>query len=582
MAIADFYRPNDPPLSPNLSSDTSHHLNSNGCFLSDWLCLSTPQNVGAGIFGFAEFIQALALLVLVYTFTDFRYKFRIEIAPLPVKSITFNATWIIGVGSLFSDFWYQSEYLVPEIIRNQSSVQIILGGLFLLTSLLWMWFAFVAPPRFGRFNYNRFIATLHQIVLRGSPDELREIAIELARSSDSLVRAAYESPRPSKKRKISPISGAANDVLLLIGDPKLCQCIALNAPGTAIVIFQDVIRHKKYRLPLSQLAVNVTTAAIDDPKSVLYVEGEGYYTGLLGFMDSFSETLYGNYEVVESLASVGNSPFDIRYNLTEEWTGEQWSAYGKIVLLSVENYVSGGHYGQHSYALYRAFDTLKRSSSDIYLLKSTDSLFYKSEPYKRFKTSVRFAKNVIEYLDKYKATLPTVLRRREERRSYDFDLYDMMADYIVDLIFSTTGIKDDSDLNWTIQHNSVWSEFFSHHSGKASRIIQFKVRRLMYDEIKQIETRPNYKSARLLGYCLNVMSVELRNRKISWKSQHALHQAVVSFARKQYLKLADELPDVAAAVIMGRISFDAKNKRLVASYLKGLNKETPRDILQLQ
>ena len=47
------------------------------------MCLVATGQQDAGIFGFAEFVQAFALFVLVYTVTDTRYRFRISVAPIP-------------------------------------------------------------------------------------------------------------------------------------------------------------------------------------------------------------------------------------------------------------------------------------------------------------------------------------------------------------------------------------------------------------------------------------------------------------------------------------------------------------------
>src|SRR5436190_2096302 len=57
------------------------------------------------IFGFAEFVQAFALLVLVYTMSDVRYRFRAATAPIPIWAITFWLCGIIGFGTILTDLW---------------------------------------------------------------------------------------------------------------------------------------------------------------------------------------------------------------------------------------------------------------------------------------------------------------------------------------------------------------------------------------------------------------------------------------------------------------------------------------------
>ena len=46
------------------------------------ICFVAPPEIGeGGIFRYSDFITALALLVLVYTFSDARTQFRLAIAP---------------------------------------------------------------------------------------------------------------------------------------------------------------------------------------------------------------------------------------------------------------------------------------------------------------------------------------------------------------------------------------------------------------------------------------------------------------------------------------------------------------------
>lgn len=74
-------------------------------------CLTRPPvESGLAIFGFSEFLTALALLVLVFTSSDFLYQFRISVAAIPVRSISFMATVLIGIGTLLTDLWFAERW----------------------------------------------------------------------------------------------------------------------------------------------------------------------------------------------------------------------------------------------------------------------------------------------------------------------------------------------------------------------------------------------------------------------------------------------------------------------------------------
>jgi hypothetical protein len=90
---------------------------------------------------------------------------------------------------------------------------------------------------------------------------------------------------------------------------------------------------------------------------------------------------------------------------------------------------------------------------------------------------------------------------------------------------------------------------------------------------------PNYKSIKILGFCLNVMGLKM---SYDYKTFKALKKSVLSWTQKNYLKIRKQNIDVVESGLMGTISFDEKEKRLVKTYTKGLNSEAQKDYLELK
>jgi hypothetical protein len=63
--------------------------------------------------------------------------------------------------------------------------------------------------------------------------------------------------------------------------------------------------------------------------------------------------------------------------------------------------------------------------------------------------------------------------------------------------------------------------------------------------------------------------------------EYALRKVILAWTKKNFLTLYARLPDVAEAAIMGSITFDKENNRLVKTYLKGLSREAPKEFLDL-
>ena len=127
-----------------------------------------PAGLETSIFGFAEFGTALALLIIVYTISDVRYRFRINVAPIPLFRLTYVLLGIIGFGSLFSDVWFAERWPMPDFLANQSLWQGALGGVFLTLVMTWVYYAFINPPIFSKLNCKRFAQELFRLILRGS------------------------------------------------------------------------------------------------------------------------------------------------------------------------------------------------------------------------------------------------------------------------------------------------------------------------------------------------------------------------------------------------------------------------------
>jgi hypothetical protein len=98
--------------------------------------------------------------------------------------------------------------------------------------------------------------------------------------------------------------------------------------------------------------------------------------------------------------------------------------------------------------------------------------------------------------------------------------------------------------------------------------------------IRNLEKLPNYKSARILGLCLYVMG--LRDGKFGIDRDYAaLRKAVLKWTRKNYLRLVEVQPDVAASCLVGSLSFDKEGQRICKTYAKGLSLEAPKECLAL-
>lgn len=555
--------------------------------------VSASSGGGADFFGFAEFIGAFALLAIVFTIADIQYRFRVSVAPLALPVTTFWVIVLAGFGTLLTDIWVSQGWPVIYVsYMTYGVIQGLFAAAFLGTTLLWLYFAFLKPPLFSKWNSKRYAQTLFSYLLRGSDAELPTIAVELGRSAESLLDIFKEHAPVLRQQKaqqekgedvrLNPGNDAVN-VLSMIGNRKFCRHVIASSPSTAIRFFQVAAEKEIFDAPFSQFSKNVSSEALENPDSNLFHEDSWFSSGLLGDLKPFTQSIYGSYRLVEGLGHNHGSPLDVDYFVARNWNGNQLEAYCRAVLTTFEDRLEHGYWYQHSFSLQRALGHIENASYDVYQLDGLED--GDSDISERLRVSVRFIRDLIELLEKYEDRIEVSSLKPE--RSHRFgDIYDPIAKVMSEIIYHASAVTKPVWQCWHIQHNTVWGEFFGRlgKSTKTRKRIEFKLRRLIYDEIvdfDKYEDLKSFKAARYLGISLNCMGIVLRDKEHRDSSTAPLHKLVLTWVKEHYADLSVNHPSVAEACLMGGMSYDKETKRLVRTCAARADKEPNRDYLQL-
>jgi len=542
------------------------------CFAA--VCFIPMDPSGSKLFGFSEFLAGLALMVLAWTIGDVRYRFRVQTAPVPLQGVTFSVVASVGILTLLTDLWRAQGWLVPQgNLLTPASWQALLAGLFLLTFLTWAWFAFIKRPTFGKRNAERYAHTLYRLILKGDPTELAVVADELTYSARALVQHATDRKsqngysRNQDEGESQPpapnVVGFANDLLLLIADKRFCRVIVESSPGTALAIFQEIGETKKYGIPVEIFARNIVREALRNTNSFLYHEAEGYESGLIGYHKPLSQAMFGNHMMVEAIGTLLDPDLVGRW----KWSAAQWKAYCRLVLITLQDY-SDRSFGNHSSALYRAKGYIESSVSGLYKLNGVANT-WDSDEAQCLMVVMDFIADAIKILDK--KGVPAHLRRRvKEQHGHPREsFYDLLASMIFEVIVHASAVKSPQSECWSIQHNSLWGLVRLYLNGPAGRVIKFKLRRLMYDEVADMKLSvPNFTGPKILSFCLNVMGLNVKKGGFD-KDDWPLHKAIIDWTTKHYVWLQSYSPPVAEACLVDGITYDAENFQLIMTNSAG-------------
>lgn len=546
------------------------------------VCLThAPVNPGDSLFGFPEFLAGLALLALVFTQSDPLYRFRISIAPIPVGGLTLTVIVLVGAASLLTDLWFAlGWYSLPWGVPK-AAIQAALGSLVFLTILLWLTFAFARPPQFGRLNARKFTMAVYRGLAHGGEGVLPIIAQEIRRSSPTIIAACKPAQPRSQSLNVLPKQTAyAFDLLRLIADRRICRQIVATSPGTAIALMGEATRQEIYFAPLGAFAQNITIEAIKNPDSGLHHEDRYSMSGLLGQMQPFTRAMYGCYELIERSATTIASALDLHYRDTDGLTAPEWEAYGRALTTTTADYLKTERY--ESPVLNRAIEHIVGSTSTLYKIDGITEWNRWRDESAKLNSAMSVINEIVGQIDAgpNKPTRRYVLTGGRKYRQRD--LTDELCDALLEILTHVSAVKGPVDVAWSIHHNSFWSDIdeFGQRSD-TWKVVRARLTRLIIHELANVREYADFKSIRIIGLLLNVLGVTERP-KVEMNSEFAfLRRYVVALVKSTYMKIVAEQPHVADAGLIGRITFDAANKRLVMTYSGGLEVEPAREYLDL-
>lgn len=525
-------------------------------------------------FNFSTFVSAVALLAIVYTISDFKYHFRISVSSIPVRLLTFVFISLIGIGTLLTDLWFSEKWKMPLILSNQGIWQGVFGLMFLVVIIIWLWISFFKKPIFSKYNYKRYFNALYLTITNGVSNHLAVLSSELLCSINSIVDLSFEDDylNTSDKSFQEGIEYYAYNTILLIGNKKFCKYLIAHSSITAILLFESIRDRKKYNIPIGPFSRNITIEALKNKDSVLYQETGLYEGGLVGHIKPFIKTVYGSYDLIENLAVKNKSPLDIPGDNIKDFISLK--AYCSCVLETWKSYLNNENREKHSYSLGRAFDLIVSSCMDIPKLNTIPLSLVEQDVLSKFS-------EVVEFLHRAICLFNEKISPDEKELYSDSEIFISLVGSIMKLIWFSSNISAPADTCWHVQYGILWHRFFDDlYNGFIWDRIRKRLRRELYNDIITLKKSPNFKSAKLLGFVLNVFGFSL-NKSFNL-CEYSLHRVILSWVKLNYLNLYNEFPDVAKACLIGKISFDENESRLVATYAKSIYMKPYKEYLDLK
>ena len=453
-------------------------------------------------FGFSEFLTSLALMVLAWTTTDVRYRFRIECVSIPLKRFTFWVVAIVGALTLLTDLWRAEQCRVPTSIPLTTGWwQAIMGGTLLLTFLVWAWLAFFRTAAYGKRNAEHFKNELERHIINGSSTDLAIIADEISGSIHNIIKyATNNTMEPMRQNAKHPkVSKNSNDILMLIADKNFCREIIEHSQNTLYHIFKEISETEKYN-SIAIFTKNIVSEAIINKNSFIYKEKDVLDSGLIGSIKPISSLLFSNYDMTK----IGTTLL-LEIPNEQKWDNDQWAAYCHIVLMTIEGYNPDMH-GVESSALRVALHEIAREIKTIGILSKFQEHELSKENFDRVKSTIDLVESSIKNLSE--KTTPPELKHYLEKEidRLEGNIYDNISYLMYAIATCISGIRN-SWLKINIEFSMVNLILPRVKNKNTNKIIQGKFRRLIFNTIKTLRKEPSDQAAMLLGLILNLMSI---------------------------------------------------------------------------
>lgn len=540
-------------------------------------CFVPPPPVPANeVFGFGEFIGAVALLIVFFQIVDIRYRFRLAVLPRFFRQTVLVSIAFIGLGTLTMELWLREGWLTLRSPITPGMWEVIFALLFLATFVSLTYFTFIRPPVFNKRNAERFARALYRIIVKGDDAELAVVADELSRSSSNLISlcAAHE-----ERRKSATTPGAlAYDILRMIANRKFCRHVVASAQSTAIALFEDITEFERYDVPIGPFCTAVSIESIENKDSILYHETQEFASDFIGDIKPWTKTIYGDYRMIQAMGH--RSPLEIPlWSSGSRWDADRWSAYTRIVLAILRGYADcdSRHFGDNPG--WQAIENLRWLTSRLPEIDDGRN-FFDTDDYRRLRIAVEFVRDAIEIVDK---AVPPIRGELKSQQAYPQDIFQSLAKLMYEVLTDATQVKGSRITTWHVQYNTTWTAIFRRHErdGRALKIVRARLIRLLYADIVEMYKLPNYVGIRVVGLVLNVMGLSMPLRQHVLPCERSIYKFASRWAERNYLKLREEYPDVAQTMLIGSLDFDPETQRVRKTYASWLGKEGTHEYLEL-
>lgn len=529
------------------------------------------------IFGFAELLAGLALIVVAWTIADFRFKFRIATAPIPVVRLSSVVVLSVSVLALLTDLWRAEGWLVPSGgPLTASSWQFVLAALFLLSFFLWVWYAVISPPALTSRTGKKIEHQLFETISNGSPHELAIVADEVRRYAKTLAQQAtnyddaYFAKTREERKQVPQLESSANHIYGILSDRRMCKVIVRNSPGAAVDLFEAVRSTWRYHVPIGTLGRYLIEEGIADEDSVFYTENENRAGGFIVFERSIIRTMLSEYYLLKAQPEL----LRVDFNKTKMWSSKELQMYSKLVIAAFSG-VSMMRVHVRQGIFMPAFSVMSDAAEGLTSIVSSEDILA-HESVAKLRVVMQFVESGVSAMNLYQSLgNGEAGDRLHESQDILSDWVNLIVVHVLNVAAPRLDYWSALDLMQIVTQRTFTSPHFDSWAGKT---ILHRVRRRLFDMLQVNGGLAGMRVANVVRFCLTGIAVD-RSGKFHAPHSRVLFLAVRGWLAQNFLAWHRLSPVLALSALPEVCEFDQSNRTITLTQFALLRTATPQDLV---
>ncbi|WP_155400413.1 hypothetical protein [Vibrio campbellii] len=347
-------------------------------FLS--ICWVSANSNIEPFFGFSDFMSALALIFVMYTVTDYRYKIKVNIYKVNLQLIAYLSMILVGLGLLIGEVWTSSSLPVPKWFPSYSFWQATLSLYFVSIVFWWVKIAFIGKSSYTIRNHIKVLKE-YKSMLTGRDENLKSIAIneledivqDIILSTDSRVIIDDKSIRTKafkiQQKILKPLNslgmirflGKAFNIIIKVNNSSMDKyikkhqekressfeiirllsnnenSILLSESSSALLnnimnALSSLQAYERHVVP--KFFKQLSNALIENSHSHLHSSNHPIYLPIEIDTNSVHFMVYSNHKMIESFSLAGSSPFDIDLSTRKGMSVDSYRRFCESVVYS--------------------------------------------------------------------------------------------------------------------------------------------------------------------------------------------------------------------------------------------------------